>query len=324
MESIFIAIPSMADTETSFTVENAILSAEYPERVFVGVSFKDLNEKEYKRVLDLSKKYPNISVDFKKLKVKKVSEYGTGDGRWRSHRLYSGQDYMLQVDSHTLFEKNWDSYFIDLFKECKEKTNLEKFVLTSYIPYYSYTPERVKNYIEYPGTRYPFYVVDDFFLEYLPKWEDIVLENRENFDKFIPCVKFNGAFAFGNKDFINNTGVFKEAIFYDEELIQAINLIGNDFAMVFPNVDDIPIAHLYADDINEHGGDRTYFNDLVDDKKKVQIANKAVSNYINFISDPKNKSIVKKYEKYARINCKRGAIIERYVPKVFIIGDLDD
>jgi hypothetical protein len=32
----------------------------------------------------------------------------------------------------------------------------------------------------------------------------------------------------------------------------------------------------------------------------------------------------KKYEKYARINCKRGAIIERYVPKVFIIGDLDD
>jgi hypothetical protein len=58
VETIFVGIPSMADTETSATVRNAIESAEFPERVFIGVSFKDLNKKEYKRVLALKEKYP--------------------------------------------------------------------------------------------------------------------------------------------------------------------------------------------------------------------------------------------------------------------------
>ncbi len=324
MESIFIAIPSMVDTETAATVENAILAADNPERVFIGVSFKDLNKKEYKKVLGLSKKYPNISAEFIKLRKRRVSDYGTGDGRYRSHRLYSGQDYMLQIDSHTLFDKGWDSYLIKLFKECKEKTGLEKIVLTSYIPYYSYKPERKKHEGESSYPRYPYYLHDQFFLNYIPKWTDEILVDRHNKDKFIPCVKFNGAFAFGDKKFIENTGVFKDAIFYDEELIQSINLIGNDFALVFSNIEDIPISHLYYDDINEFGGKRTYFSDLVNDKKKAQISTRAITNYLNFINDPKNKKAVDKYQEYAKIDLNRGAIRKNYIPKSFIVEGYND
>lgn len=323
MESIYIAIPSMADTETSKTIENAILSAEYPERVFVGVSFKDLNKKEYKKVLGLTKKYKNISAEFIKLKRNDISQYGTGDGRYRSHRLYSGQDYMLQIDSHTLFEKNWDSYLINLFNECKNTTNLKKFVLTSYLPFYHYMPERVKKDGDWGLPRYPFLIPDEFFLDYIPRWSDMPIPKEISSQKFLPCVKFNGAFAFGNKDFINNTGVFKEAIFYDEELIQSINLIGSDFAMVFPNVDDLPLAHLYGDDINKFGGKRTYFSDLVNRKKQEQISKIVLVNYFNYISNPENKEKVKKYEKYAKIDLKRGAMTHHYIPKKFIMEDIN-
>jgi hypothetical protein len=318
MESIFIAIPSMADTETSATVKNAIESADFPERVFVGVSFKDLNKKEYKRVLSLKEKYPNISAEFIKLKRRKVSEYGTGDGRFRSHQLYSGQDYMLQVDSHTYFDKGWDSYLINSFKEFKKESGIEKFVLTSYIPYYLYDPKRVK---KDSLPRYPHLIVDQFFLQYLPKWDDTVMPEGMTLEKFIPCVKFNGAFAFGDKNFISNTGVFKDAIFYDEELIQSINLVGNDFALVFLNVKDFPIAHLYGDDINEFGGERTYFGDLLSPRKQQEVADKAVSNYLNFILDPNNQKSIKKYEKYAKMDVRRGPIFKNYIPKTFTVED---
>ena len=321
METIFIAIPSMADTETSATVKNAIESAEYPERIFVGVSFKDLGKKEYKRVLALKEKYPNISVEFIKLKKRDTSQYGTGDGRYRAANLYSGQDYMLQVDSHTYFDKNWDSYLIKSFKEFKKESGIEKFVLTSYIPYYSYTPERVRHSGEFCLPRYPHLIVDEFFLNYLPKWDDNPIPAEMNLEKFLPCVKFNGAFGFGDKNFINNSGVFKDAIFYDEELIQSINLVGNDFALVFLNVKDFPIAHLYSEDINKYGGKRTYFGDLMSIKKQEEIADKAVSNYLNFIANPKNKEIVKKYEKYAKMDSRRGPLFKNYIPKNFIVED---
>jgi len=324
MESIFVAIPSMEDTETSSTIRNAIESAEHPDRIHVGVSFKDLSKKEYKRVLELSKKYPNISIEFIKLKKGNISQYGTGDGRYRSHNLYSGQDYMLQIDSHTHFDKNWDSYLINSFKEFKDKSKLEKIVLTSYVPFYSYKPERSKHEGEFSLPRYPYLVVDKFLLEYLPQWDDMTIPKEMNLEKFIPCVKFNGAFAFGDKNFINNTGVFKDAIFYDEELIQSISLIGNDFALVFLNVQDFPIAHLYSDDINEFGGKRTYFGDLLSTKDQEKIADKAVSNYINFISDPKNIKSVKKYERYAKMDTRRGPLFHRYIPKSFTCEDFNE
>jgi len=324
VETIFVGIPSMADTETSATVRNAIESAEFPERVFIGVSFKDLNKKEYKRVLALKEKYPNITVEFIKLKKRDVSQYGTGDGRYRAQQLYSGQDYMLQVDSHTYFDKDWDSYLIKSFKEFKQETNIEKIVLTSYVPYYSYMPERRRHEGESFLPRYPHLIVDEFFLNYIPKWNDNLLPEGVYLEKFLPCVKFNGAFAFGDKNFINNTGVFKDAIFYDEELIQGINLIGDGFALVFLNVKDFPIAHLYGDDINEFGGERTFFGDLLSPKKHEEVSNKGAYNYLNFILDPKNSEKVKKYEKYAKMDVRRGPLLNNYIPKDFIVGDVDD
>jgi hypothetical protein len=321
MESIYIAIPSMADTETAATIKNAIESAEYPDRVFVGVSFKDLNKKEYKKVLALKERYPNISAEYIKLKRRNISEYGTGDGRFRAQQMYSSQDYMLQVDSHTYFDKNWDSYLIKLFKEFKDQSKIEKFVLTSYIPYYSYQPERTRHTGEFYLPRYPHLIVDDFFLRYLPKWDDNPIPENSNLDKFIPCVKFNGAFAFGDRNFINNTGVFKDAIFYDEELIQSINLVGNNFALVFLNIKDFPIAHLYSEDINEFGGERTYFGDLLSARKQEEIADKAISNYLNFIANPENKGLVAKYEKYAKMDSRRGPLLSNYIPKDFIVKE---
>ena len=320
METIYISIPSLNDTETKVTIENAIASAKFPDRVYIGVSVLDTDSKIYKEVEKISKSNPNVSCEFNKLNIKDTSLFGTGRGRKRAADMYTGQDYMLQVDSHTLFEDGWDVFLIDLFKEAKEFLKTDRFVFTGYLGNYSYDKKERKKWAQRGNLQYPFYITSQKFLQYIPGW-DTFDDIGKHKDKFIPCVKFNGNFAFGNKEFVNNSGLDENSIFYDEEVNQSINLIGNDFAMVFPIVDSFPLAHLYSDNINKYGGKRNFFSNYVSDKMKKDLDNVIVKNYINFINNPENEISLKKYSKYARIDYKRGVIAHRYVPKSFTVKD---
>jgi hypothetical protein len=42
---------------------------------------------------------------------------GVGYGRYEANSLYNGEDYYLQVDSHSRFAENWDSLLIECHKE---------------------------------------------------------------------------------------------------------------------------------------------------------------------------------------------------------------
>lgn len=320
METIFVSMPSMMDTESVITIKNALDTANYKDRVFFGVSVLDTNKKTYEEIEKVFKNNSNVSIDFNLLKTKNISQIGTGSGRTRCASLYSGQDYFLQIDSHTNFENGWDDYLISLFKEAKESLKIDKIVLTAYLGRYSYSPDRKRVNGVVGEISYPYMIPDTFFLNYIPFWKSKeCLVDKVN--KFVPCVKFNGNFAFGDKEFINNSGVYKDSIFYDEEMIQSINLIGNDFAMVFPNVKRFPLTHLYSDEINEFGGKRMYFNDYLSKKQESEVTQKCIKNYLDFINDVENSVKVKKYEKYAKINIKRGAVSHNYAPKKYIVED---
>jgi len=297
VETIYISIPSLNDTETKVTVENAISSATFPERIYIGVSVLDTDKKIYKEVEKISKNNSNISCEYNKLNIKDASLFGTGRGRKRAASMYSGQDYMLQVDSHTLFEDGWDVFLIDLFKEAESFLETDRLVLTGYLGNYSYDKKERKKWSIKGNLHYPFYITSQNFLKYIPGW-DSCDDIGDHKDKFIPCVKFNGNFAFGNKEFINNSGLDENSIFYDEEVNQSINLIGNDFAMVFPIVESFPLAHLYSDFINKYGGKRNFFSNYVSDKMKNDLDNFIVNNYIGFINNPENKESLKKYSKW--------------------------
>jgi hypothetical protein len=320
VETIFVSMPSMMDTESVITIKNALDTANYKDRVFFGVSVLDTNKKTYEEIEKVFKNNSNVSIDFNLLKTKNISQIGTGSGRTRCASLYSGQDYFLQIDSHTNFENGWDDYLISLFKEAKESLKIDKIVLTAYLGRYSYSPDRKRVSGVVGEISYPYMIPDTFFLNYIPFWKSKeCLVDKVN--KFVPCVKFNGNFAFGDKEFINNSGVYKDSIFYDEEMIQSINLIGNDFAMVFPNVKRFPLTHLYSDEINEFGGKRMYFNDYLSKKQESEVTQKCIKNYLDFINDVENSVKVKKYEKYAKINIKRGAVSQNYAPKKYIVED---
>jgi hypothetical protein len=307
-KTIYVSMATMDDTETTVSLQNLFNSADFPDRVFVGLSCISKNKKFIKSIDSLKNKY-KISV---KHFTPDASILGTGFGRFNAMSMYSDQDYFLQVDSHTNFENGWDTYLINLFEDAAKEVGNEKIVLTAYLGRYGYLPERSP--IE-SATRYPYYKPGELFDDVYPSWMDAVVTHLP--EKFYPCVKFNGNFAFGNKNFANNTGVVKEAQFFDEEILQSINLIGNGFSMVFPNIAEFPLTHLYYNDANNFGGKRNNMSDYVKEKVMNQITNHKKMLYYLFLEDEKNLEAIKSYQEYARINMKLGAIKKYYIPSYY-------
>lgn len=316
-KTIYLAIPSTEDKEILKTVENAFSAADNPNRVFMGISFFDTTDELFVKVKEMNNR--NIVCDYHKLTNNSFDQMGTGNGRYRALQMYSGQDFFLQIDSHTRFDKGWDTTLISLFEEFKGEYGNDKFMFTGYPAKYEYNSNGERVLVD-SELYYPYFYPEQFFLNRIPKWDMIKLDESIS-KKFIPCVKFCGGFVFGSKYFAENSGVYKDAIFYDEEMVQSFNLIGNDIAMVFLNIENFPIAHLYTDNINEYGGKREYFAHMFKKKYDTEFSNKCVDNYLKFIDDPKNKGLIKKYEKYAKINVKKGAISNGYIPKVFIVEE---
>jgi hypothetical protein len=312
VETIYVSMATVDDTETERSILGLFEKSKHPERIFVGLACSTESKSFYKKLVK-SFKGKNVKLDYVKLKPKSFESYGTGQARVRALNMYDNQDYVLQCDSHTNFEQDWDEFLIDTFKEAKTQLNHDKIVLTAYLGMYRFMSTGVE--VINSHARYPFYTAG-FFNDGYAKWTDAPLSefDEKYTEKFYPCVKFNGNFAFGDKEFAKNPGTYKEAMFYDEEIIQGINLINNGFYMVYPNI-HLPLTHFYYDFINEFGGKRKYFTQYVSDSTSIFIHDLAAKRYSILIND---RDYVKKYEDYAKINLRTGLYKNNYyVPEKY-------
>lgn len=123
--SIFISIASYRDPELTRTIKSAIDNAANPQEIYFGVVLQELEKFEP----DLSW-VPNISLT----KIHPKFARGAGLARAEAMKLYNNQDYFLQIDSHTIFEKNWDLLCIDQFKKAQQISNNKKIILSHFPP----------------------------------------------------------------------------------------------------------------------------------------------------------------------------------------------
>ncbi len=300
--TIFVSISCMDDDEIEYTVKSIFENADFPSYVYVGVGLTAKNNKYLKLIKKMSKENPNIRYSFTKQKRNNLETLGVGKGRLKAESLYREEDYFMQVDSHSYFNKSWDSIVLSLFEEAVKKVGDSKVVLTCIPPRYVYDKKEKPKKIE-PFTRYPTFV-PGFFVGVVPKWgeEDSL---KFSLERIIPSPKANSAFMFGKSEFAKNTGIAPDSIFYDEEIIYSINLFGLGYALAFPNVKEFPIMHLDGDAMIK-GHERSFFLDYLDRKHSDLIHERLQNHYSNFILDSKNQESIKKYKKYAKVDLQRG------------------
>lgn len=316
-ETIFIAMAAQDDEEIKHSVRYAFENAKNSKRVCVGIALTSIKRKTLKEVKQLTKKY-NVRLSFVKQKRNNLSMLGIGKGRLRAANLYKNENYMIQVDCHTFFDKDWDSKLISLFKEAKKYSKKEKIVLTAIPPAYRYCCSEHKDPIKTdPNNRYAYYETQSFFVNVIPKWKETDISKKTNV-KFIPCAKANPAFIMGKQDFAKNPGIHEKATFYDEDLTQSINLFGKGFAFVFPNVEDLPIRHLDSNGIIE-GHTRFFLLNYLNAENQDLLHENMQKEYIAFAKDPKNAKIINEYKKYSKVDALRGCFTnnKEIIPKTF-------
>jgi len=319
--SIYIAIPSMYDRQLPYTVKEAIKNAENPDDLSIGVVFMDIvdnsfdQDKFYKEEVEPLSEYKQVSL---KRFLHGEYEPSIGFGRHAAMSFYNDQDYVLQIDSHTKFDKGWDTNLIELYKGALKETNNDKTVLTAYLPPYMHDDAGVRGHFGHvKHAKYPMFIYEFRFDGNLPSWRDFTLMEGPNAKEelYLPCVKFNAQFAFSNKRFLEVDSLPKDIIFWEEELIQTMNLLDAGYSLVFPN-QALPLSHLYFQDVNQDVRS-TSFRCSGANPKKLDIKDFVAvvrESYFSFIKDPANKDKVDRFYKYSRVHPKFGPYQDYYIP----------
>lgn len=134
MKTIFVSIASYRDIYCSRTLESLYENAQHPDRVYVGICVQNKDPTE-ECVLEKPELKP-YNKNIQTIRLKHFEAKGPTHARYLCATLFSDQDYFLQIDSHTLFEKDWDQTAINMIDEIKENTDSKNVVISHYPPNY--------------------------------------------------------------------------------------------------------------------------------------------------------------------------------------------
>jgi Glycosyltransferase (GlcNAc) len=122
--SIFISIASYRDPLLGFTLASAFDNAKYPSRLHFAVVDQDTMDAPYPIPVHI----PSAQVRY--LKIEASQSRGCCWARSVAMSLYRDEDYYLQVDSHTMFAKDWDEMLVQTMRVCLNHSALA--VISSY------------------------------------------------------------------------------------------------------------------------------------------------------------------------------------------------
>ena len=108
---IFVSIASFQDPILKYTIQSALKNAKYKENIVLGVFDQSLD--------DLSDYIKGLG---KLIRYKTCEPKDAKGACWARSKiqtdLYDGEEIFMQIDSHTIFEKDWDKNLLEKYDNC--------------------------------------------------------------------------------------------------------------------------------------------------------------------------------------------------------------
>ncbi len=212
--TIFISIASYRDPELIRTVKSAIDNAHNPQDLFFGLVVQDFIEK----IPDMSW-IPNLNLVTMTIKEAR----GAGYARSKAMGLYSNQDYFLQIDSHTVFAKDWDLLCIDELSKAEKISGNNKIILSYFPPPFHIElnkeityPKKDKERKPYPTKQIPLLNKRNEWTALRVEFDDKTFSNPEESSTVL------GGFIFAKGDIVKEVPYDQEISFFGEEICFAM------------------------------------------------------------------------------------------------------
>ena len=126
-DAIFVSIASYRDDVCLSTIKSIFENATNPKNVFLGICQQN-KEDEDEDVQVGNENNPNI----KTIRLKNYEAKGPTWARYLCATLWNGENYFMQIDSHTKFVKDWDTKCIKMIKDLKDSGKSKKPILSHY------------------------------------------------------------------------------------------------------------------------------------------------------------------------------------------------
>ena len=119
--SIFISVASYRDDECKDTVFDLFDKAKNPTNIYVGVvqQNKEKGEDCFDKCEECSKRKESGHIRVKNFSFMEAK--GPTFARYHCSKLWRGEEFYLQIDSHIKFEKNWDETLLNEIKSTGDK-----------------------------------------------------------------------------------------------------------------------------------------------------------------------------------------------------------
>ncbi len=225
---IFVQIASYRDEELLHTIESCISNASYPDRLRFGI---------FHQYDDLTKQLLDVYIDNPLFKIENIDwreSRGVGYARYRCNRLYSNEDFTLQIDSHMRFDPGWDKELLLEWLSCGD----DYAILSTYPSPFRYD-KGTETHLPYGPTML---VVNKFFNGFVPTFKGMPVKMRAD-GKLRKSLFVAGGFIFAPGIICKEVPYVQDVCFMGEEIVYSVRLFTHGYNFYIPN--RLGVYHLY-------------------------------------------------------------------------------
>ncbi|MCL2002113.1 UDP-N-acetylglucosamine-transferase [Candidatus Saccharibacteria bacterium] len=224
-KTILVGIASYHDPELPKTIADCLAKAKHQDRVYFAV----VNQYDTHTINSLDD-FPS-----EKIKLAQFDHHltrGVGFARRLMTDLWTGEDFILQIDAHSRFEPDWDELLLKDWQACND----DRAVLTAYPPGYQIASDGAVTLTPYvPTTIFHVSMKGD-----IPALKASIRPNP-NLERW-HTTGASGNFQFGPGS-VFGVSYISEICFTGEEFVRGLQLYSHGFRLYAPNA--LPVRHLY-------------------------------------------------------------------------------
>ena len=312
MVTIFIHLPAYREPELIPTIKDAITQAKYPKRLRFGICRQFHPEDGFDN-LDEFRNDPR----FKIVDIPHEQAKGLPYARYRINELITDEDYVLQLDAHHRFVKDWDVELLKMHKGLEKKGFRP--ILTGYLPYYNPFNDPAERTMEPWQQQFAaFYPHGTIFIRPggIPNWKELPEPIHSRF--------ISGHFAFARTEWAKEIKHDADIYFSGEELNLTVRSFTHGYDLFHPH--KLVIWHatmreersgkLVWDDQNKRGED--WWTAQNNARAKIRQLLRTEDNGFDLTGyDLGTVRTLRDYEKYAGIHFKKKAVQKYTVDNQF-------
>lgn len=241
-QRIFVSIASYRDPQLVPTIEDCLKKAAFPERLHFGICWQHDEEEDA---------LPQTEDErFRVLDVHWRDSQGACWARAEIMKLWQGEEWFFQVDSHCRFAQDWDERLLQLVQELPS----EKPIISTYAA--SFTPGPKELLLERPEQ----ITFQSFTPEGIPQLKPSPLPLQRT-QGYVRARFLAAGFLFAPGSFVEQVPYDPDLYFLGEEVTMSVRAFSHGFDLFHP--DQTIVWHDYIRQYaRKHWGDHTEANQI--------------------------------------------------------------